>query len=80
MTARVILNPYSSRWNSKTRWPASLDARSIPKYIDTELFPYLKVMMRVDSEAWSLFDMDKKNKYRRETFAVFERISLLIGG
>lgn len=58
--------------------PAPLDDRSVPKYVGTELLPYLKVMMLVDSEAWSLFDLDTKTKYRQETLAVFERISVLI--
>jgi hypothetical protein len=65
-----------------TDWPQAtpLDDRSISKYIDAELFPYLKVMMLVDSEAWSLFDLDTKMRYRQETLEVFERISKLVGG
>ena len=58
--------------------PAALDDRSISKYINAKLFPYLKVMMLVDSEAWSLFDLDTKMNYRQETLAVFERIGILI--
>ncbi len=33
--------------------------------------------MLVDSEAWSLFDLDTKSKYRRETLVVFERIQYI---
>ncbi|MEW6094703.1 MAG: acylglycerol kinase family protein, partial [Chloroflexota bacterium] len=32
MTAKVILNPYSNRWNAKTRWPqaeAALQAAGV---------------------------------------------------
>jgi hypothetical protein len=58
--------------------PAALDDLSIRKYFNARLFPYMKVMMLVDSEAWSLFDSDTKIKYRQETLAVFERISILI--
>jgi hypothetical protein len=66
--------------NVVAEWPqpAPVDSQSIPKSIDKELFPYLKVMMLVDSEAWSMFDLDTKMKYRQETLAVFERISALI--
>ena len=33
MTAKVILNPYSNRWNSKKRWP---DAEAALKNVGLE--------------------------------------------
>lgn len=57
-------------------WPqaAPLSNAEIQQYIDGELFPLLKIMMLVDSDSWSLFDLARKEKYRQEALGVFGEI------
>jgi hypothetical protein len=57
-------------------WPqaAPLTAAEFRLFIDSELFPLLKVMMLVDNDGWSLFDLPTRERYRLETLAGFEAI------
>lgn len=57
-------------------WPqaAPLTTAETNRFVDATLLPYLKVIMLVDNDAWSLFDQPTKDKYRSETLAVFREI------
>ncbi len=61
-------------------WPQSapLTDGEIKRYIDSELMPLLRIMTLVDNDGWSLFDRPTRERHRRETRAVFERIERLI--
>jgi hypothetical protein len=48
------------------------------RYINTSLFPLLRVMMLSDNEGWSLFDPETRSRQRRDTLAAFEKVSELI--
>jgi hypothetical protein len=58
-------------------WPqaAPLSGNELLEYVDGDLIPLMKVMMLVDNDAWSLFDPPTKERYRRETLAVFNRFA-----
>lgn len=57
-------------------WPqaAPLTSMQIKHYVDAELLPLLEMIMLVDSDAWMLFEPEKKRQYRDETIAVFADI------
>ena len=45
MTAKVILNPYSNRWNAKARWPEAKAALKQQVWIFH--YPYLNLHIKL---------------------------------
>jgi hypothetical protein len=62
-------------------WPqvTPLDDTDLRKYLHQNLLFYLQVLMLVDNDAWALFDLEVRKRYREETLMSFERILNLIG-
>src|SRR4030095_15527113 len=58
--------------------PAPLTKEELRQYIDSDLFPLLRVMMLSDNEGWSLFNLETRARQRRDTLAVFQEIERLI--
>ncbi len=54
---------------------APLTDAEIQRYIDSDLFPILKMMMLVDSDGWNLFDKTEGLRLRNQTLAVFDNIA-----
>jgi hypothetical protein len=54
--------------------PAPLTETEIRQYVDTELFPLVRMMMLADNDGWTLFDQATKERYRQETLAVFREL------
>ncbi|HLO17832.1 MAG TPA: hypothetical protein VK206_23580 [Anaerolineales bacterium] len=58
--------------------PAPLTEDEIACFIDSSLFPLLKVMMLADNEGWSLFEPETRARQRNDTLAAFQEIEKLI--
>ena len=58
--------------------PAPLTEEEARRYINSDLFPLLRVMMLSDNEGWSLFEPETRARQRRDTLAAFQRIEQLI--
>lgn len=58
--------------------PAPLTRDEIKRFINSDLFPLLRVMMLVDNEGWSLFDPEVRVQQRRDTLKAFTEIEKLI--
>ena len=54
---------------------APLTQLEIQQYIDRDIFPILKAMMLVDSDAWNLFDQTEGKRLRQQTLALFDGLS-----
>ncbi len=54
--------------------PGSLAEAQIPACIGPDLIPLLEGLMLADSDAWQLFEPDKKAKFRESTLAVFAAV------
>jgi hypothetical protein len=54
--------------------PGSLTEGEVPHCIRPALLPLLEAMMLVDSDAWQLFDLPSKAKFRQSTLAVFAAV------
>jgi hypothetical protein len=61
-------------------WPQSapLTETEIRQYVDTELFPMVRMMMLADNDGWALFDQATKERYRQETLAVFGKLEPIL--
>ena len=57
---------------------APLTDEEIKSYVDAELFPLLSLIHLVDSDAWQLYDAEKRGPYRDEIFANLSRAWHLI--
>jgi hypothetical protein len=57
--------------------PAPLTKDEAKQFINSSLFPLLRVMMLSDNEGWSLFDPDTRARQRRDTLAAFEAVKQL---
>jgi len=53
---------------------ASFTNDEITCYIDSPLYPMLKVMLLVDNDAWNLFDPEQKQASRQQTLTAFDQI------
>jgi hypothetical protein len=58
---------------------APLTDDEIGRYIDTALYPLLKMMLLVDTDAWNLFDTATQQHKRQQILAVFDTIGKSIG-
>jgi len=58
--------------------PAPLTDDETKRYINSNLFPLLRVMMLSDNEGWSMFDHTTRARQRRDTLAAFEKVRKLI--
>ncbi len=56
---------------------APLNEAEIKRYVDHQLFPILKAMMLVDSDAWTLFDPVERQRQKRPTLEAFDTIARL---
>ena len=63
-----------------SEWPqiAPLSEAEIKLYLDESFVPYLEIIMLADSDAWSLFDKEIKEKQRQETLLAFQKVRLLV--
>ena len=66
--------------NTNRAWPqaAPLSAWEIKQYIEADLFPYLKMLMLIDNDAWEFFDPEKRTEQRREVLSAFHSIQKAI--
>lgn len=60
------------------RTPAPLTDDEIKRYIDANLFPFLRVMMHADNEGWSLFEPETRTQRRNDALKAFEKIEMLV--
>ncbi len=58
---------------------APLTEGEIKRFIDATLYPILKMMMLVDTDAWNIFDPANQKRQRQQTLIVFDHIRRLIG-
>jgi hypothetical protein len=58
--------------------PGSLTEAQVPACIRPELIPLLEGLMLADSDAWQLFEPDKKAKFRGSTLAVFAAVRQVV--
>jgi hypothetical protein len=60
--------------------PGSLTEAQVPACIRPDLVPLLEGLMLADSDAWQLFEPDKKAKFRASTLAVFATVREVVAG
>jgi len=60
--------------------PGSLTEAQVPACIRPDLVPLLEGLMLADSDAWQLFEPDKKAKFRESTLAVFAAVRQMVAG
>jgi hypothetical protein len=60
--------------------PGSLTEAQVPECIRPDLVPLLEALMLVDSDAWQLFEPDKKAQFRKSTLAVFAAVRQVVAG
>ena len=60
--------------------PGSLTESQVPECIRPDLVPLLEGLMLADSDAWQLFEPDKKAKFRESTLAVFAAVRQVVAG
>ena len=58
--------------------PAPLREDEARRFIGTDLFPLLRVMMLSDNEGWSLFDLETRERQRTDTLNVFANLERTI--
>ncbi|NTW12300.1 MAG: hypothetical protein HGA30_03205 [Anaerolineales bacterium] len=58
--------------------PSPLTEDEIKRFINSDLFPLLRVMMLVDNEGWSLFNTEVRARQRKDTLKAFANIESLI--
>lgn len=58
--------------------PGSLTKAQVPECIRPDLVPLLEGLMLADSDAWQLFEPDKKAKFRESTLAVFAAVRQVV--
>jgi hypothetical protein len=60
--------------------PGSLTESQVPECIRPDLVPLLEGLMLADSDAWQLFEPDKKANFRESTLAVFATVRQVVAG
>jgi hypothetical protein len=78
LIVKTVLLHISLHVDDKYPTPAPLTMQETEQYIDSKLFPLLRVMMLSDNEGWSMFDPQTRARQRRDTLAVFEKVRTLI--
>jgi hypothetical protein len=78
LIVKTVLLHISLHVDDQYPTPAPLTEQEAQQYIDSNLFPLLRVMMLSDNEGWSLFDPETRARQRRDTLAAFEKIEKLI--
>jgi hypothetical protein len=78
LIVKTILLHISLHVDDQYPTPAPLTMEEAQLYINTDMFPLLRVMMLSDNEGWSLFDAETRARQRRDTLAVFEKVGRLI--
>ena len=58
--------------------PSPLTEDEAKRFINSNLFPLLRVMMLVDNEGWSLFDQKTREQQRNDTLREFDKMEKLI--
>lgn len=74
LIVKTVLLHISLHVDDQYPTPAPLTMEEAQLYIDSELFPLLRVMMLSDNEGWSLFEPETRARQRRDTLAVFEKV------
>jgi len=59
--------------------PTPLTENEIKQYINSNLFPLLRIMMLSDNEGWSLFEPEIRKQQYRDALEAFEKVKVLIG-
>jgi len=59
--------------------PTPLTENEIKQYINSNLFPLLRIMMLSDNEGWSLFEPETRKQQCRDALEAFEKVKVLIG-
>jgi hypothetical protein len=78
LIVKTVLLHISMHVDDQYPTPAPLTMEEAQLYIDSELFPLLRVMMLSDNEGWSMFDPVTRARQRRDTLAAFEQVGKLI--
>jgi hypothetical protein len=78
LIVRTVLLHISLHVDDQYPTPAPLTQDEARRYITSDLFPLLRVMMLSDNEGWSLFDTERRKQQRRDTLAVFAEVQKLI--
>jgi len=60
--------------------PGSLTEAQVPECIRPDLVPLLEGLMLADSDAWQLFEPEKRAKFRDSTLAVFAAVRQVVAG
>jgi hypothetical protein len=60
--------------------PGSLTEEQVPACIRPDLVPLLEGLMLADSDAWQLFEPEKKARFRASTLAVFAAVREVVAG
>lgn len=79
LITKTILLHISPSIDKNYPTPAPLTDDEIQRFISSNLFPLLRVMMLADNEGWSLFDLEVRNQQKRDALKAFERFQDLIG-
>lgn len=78
LIVKTVLLHISLHVDDQYPTPAPLTMEEAQLYIDSHLFPLLRVMMLSDNEGWSMFDPETRARQRRDTLAAFEKVGKLI--
>lgn len=78
LIVKTVLLHISLHVDEQYPTPAPLTLEEAQLYINSSLFPLLRVMMLSDNEGWSLFDPETRSRQRRDTLAAFEKVRELI--
>ncbi len=71
LIVKTVLLHISLHVDEQYPTPAPLTMEEAQLYIDSELFPLLRVMMLSDNEGWSMFEPETRARQRRDTLAAF---------
>ena len=79
LIVKTVLLHISLHVDDQYSTPAPLTMDEAKIYINSDLFPLLKVMMRSDNVGWSRFSSsERRERQRKDTLAVFRKVQLLI--
>jgi hypothetical protein len=78
LIVKTVLLHISLHVDDQYPTPAPLTLEEAQLYINSHLFPLLRVMMLSDNEGWSMFDPETRARQRRDTLAAFEKVGKLI--
>ncbi len=78
LIVKTVLLHISLHVDDQYPTPAPLTMEEAQLYINSDLFPLLRVMMLSDNEGWSMFDPETRARQRRDTLAAFKAVGKLI--